>query len=63
MQLKNIEPAISYTYGDQPATCPKCGNRTTVYETTGLPVVQQHTSLSANCRYTFFQVAEEDNHP
>lgn len=52
MQLKNIEPAISYTYGDQPATCPKCGNRTTVYETTGLPVVQSAAVLRSDVAVT-----------
>jgi len=55
----NSKPDTFYTHTEQPATCPKCGNRTTFVGSFFQPATQWHTCLSISCRYSFIQVAGE----
>lgn len=46
--MKDLEIFLS---SDQPATCPKCGNRTEIVNETDFS--QQHTCLSIECNFQF----------
>lgn len=52
-----------YTFTDQPATCPKCGARTTItHEDFESSLhTQQHRCISVNCCFEFvMQMGDED---
>ena len=46
--MKDLEIFLS---SDQPATCPKCGNRTEIVNE--IDFSQQHTCLSIECNFQF----------
>ncbi|MEN2414240.1 hypothetical protein [Flavobacterium mesophilum] len=52
--MKELEIFLS---SDQPATCPKCGNRTEILKEFKLS--QKHTCLSKECNFEF--ILEFDN--
>jgi len=51
-----------YAFGDQPATCTICGNRTETLQEKDFPVkVQEHECLTSDCSYRFIMEHNNNN--